>query len=116
MTLRDLIKKAARLHIELDPIDCWFSVSADEVLRQLETLLEGSDPWPEGCVSFCHVPVLDDEFVGDRMVYDWFSVEYDCAEGTGLYFQFKINPTFGERLVSSKKVETDESVPMCSYV
>jgi len=108
MTLRDLIKKAARLHIELDPIDCWFSVSADEVLRQLEPLLEGSDPW--------HVPVLDDEFVGDRMGYDWFSVEYDCAEGTGLYFQFKINPTFGERLVSSKKVGTDESVPICSYV
>ena len=108
MTLRNLIKKAERLHIELDPIDCWFLVSADEILRQLETLLERSDPW--------HVPVLDDEFVGDRMVYDWFSVEYDCAEGTGLYFHFKINPTFGERLVSSIKVEIDESVPMCSYV
>jgi hypothetical protein len=108
MTLRDLIKKAARLHIELDPIDCWFSVSADEILQQLEPLLEGSDPW--------HVPALDDEFVGDSMVYDWFSVEHDCAEGTGLYFQFKINPTFGERLISSKKVQPDKIVPMCPYV
>lgn len=76
MTLRDLLVQSMRCDIVLLPHEVQFELEPIQMLRQL--------------IEHDYSAELDAQFIGDRMSYPWFDVEYDCAEGGGLCFYYRL--------------------------
>jgi len=97
MTLRDLLANVHRAgsyggggrlmyrcYLILEPYEVEIPVSPSHMLKELTDHDFNKE--------------LDETFQDDHMIYPWFEVWYDCAEGGRLYFHFKIRPNPGQSL------------------
>ena len=88
MTLRDLLfhvhnnssdgRLMQRCHLVLEPYEVTIPVSPSHMLKEL--------------TNHGFAKELDETFQDDHMIYPWFEVYYDCAEGGALYFHFQTRP------------------------
>lgn len=95
MTLRDLLahvhragsyggggRLMNRCYLILEPYEVEIPVSPSHMLKELTDHDFNKE--------------LDEPFQDDHMIYPWFEVWYDCAEGGTLYFHFKIRPNLAD--------------------
>ena len=76
MTLRQLL--GLRCYLVLEPHELTVPVESYLMLKNL--------------IDHGFNKELDEPFQDDHMIYPWFEVYYDCAEGGSLYFHFKTRP------------------------